>query len=72
MLHKKAEVNPFILSVQIRWRKEDLNDINAYLYKYDNQRDVNGHLVKELEDKSYEGKQQGRMAELSSTTPIGP
>ena len=54
MLHIKAEVNPFILSVQISWRKEDLNDINDYLYKYDNQRDVNGHLVREQEDKRYD------------------
>ena len=56
MLHIKAEFNPFILAVETRWRKEDFNDINDYLYKYVNQRDKNGHLVRELEDKSYEAE----------------
>ena len=48
MRHIKGEFNPYILSVQPRprRRKEDFVD---YIYKYENKKDENGGLVRELE-----------------------
>ena len=46
MQHIKKEFDPYILSVQPRWRKGDFID---YVYKYENKKDENGALVRELE-----------------------
>ena len=48
MLHIKAEFNPYILSVQPRQRGRRADFID-YIYKYENKKDKNGGLVKELE-----------------------
>ena len=44
--HIKEEFNPFILSVQPRWTKDNFVD---FIYKYDVLRDQYGGLVRELE-----------------------